>query len=47
MGNYGYLPQFPIHTTTTTLPVNILVQNKKRFAKVLISAFFLKITTCV
>jgi len=39
MGNYSYLPQFPIQTATTMLPVNIL-QYKKLFAKVLISALF-------
>jgi hypothetical protein len=33
MGNYTYLPQFPIHTATTMLPVKILLLYKKRFAK--------------
>jgi len=40
MGNYSYLPHFPIHTATTMLPVNILVKHKKCLAKVLISALF-------
>jgi len=40
MGNYSYLPQFPIHISSTLLPVNILLKYKKHFAKVLISALF-------
>ena len=43
MSDYSYLPQFPIHISTTLLPVNILLKYKKHFAKVLISAFFFKI----
>ena len=46
MGNYNYLPKLPMHTATTMLPVNILLQYKTRLAKVLILAFFL-ITNCV
>jgi len=42
MGNYSYLFQFPIHTATVMLPLNILLQYKKRFATVLISTVFLK-----
>ena len=38
MGNYSYLPQFPIPTATTMLPVDILLQYNKHFAKQLISA---------
>jgi len=40
MGNYSYLPKLPIYTATTVLPVNILLQYKQRFAKVLIAALF-------
>ena len=43
MGNYSYLPKLPICTATTVLPVNILLQYKQRFAKVLIAALFLKL----
>lgn len=39
MGNYSYIPQFPIQTATTVRPVNI-VQYKKLFAKVYISVLF-------
>jgi len=38
--NHSYLPHFPIHISTTLLPVNILLKYKKHFAKVLISALF-------
>ena len=47
MSDYSYLPQFPIHISTTLLPVNILLKYKKHFAKVLISAFFLKLLLSV
>jgi len=40
MGNYSYLPQFPAHAATIMLRVNILLQHKKHFAKVLISYIF-------
>ena len=42
MGNYSHLLQVPIQTATTTLSANILLQYKKRLAKVLISALFFK-----
>jgi len=41
MGNYSHLLRVPIQTATTTVPVNILLQYKKRLAKVLISTRFL------
>jgi hypothetical protein len=47
MGKYSYLIEFPIHTATTMLLVNILLQYKKSSEKVLISASFFKITKCV
>ena len=44
MGNYSYLPQFPIQTATTVLPLNTFYKKKKHFAKVLIdSSPFLKL----
>jgi hypothetical protein len=43
MVSYSYLSQFPIHTATTVLPVNSLLQYKKRFVKVFISTVFLKL----
>jgi len=46
MGNYSYLTQFPIHTATKMLPVNILLQYKKCSEKVLISASFFNYCVC-
>jgi hypothetical protein len=46
MGKYSYLIEFPIHTATAMLLVNILLQYKKCSEKVLISASFF-ITKCV
>ena len=43
MGNCSYLSQFPIHTTTIMLSVNILVQYKKLFTAVFISTVSLKL----
>ena len=43
MANCSYLPQFPLHAATIMLPVNILLQYKKHFAKVLISTLFFKL----
>jgi hypothetical protein len=40
MGNYSFLPQFTVHAAIIMLPVNILLQYKKYFAKVLISTLF-------
>jgi len=33
MSNYNYLPQFPIYTATTMMPVNTLLHYKKHFEK--------------
>ena len=47
MGNYSYLPHFPIHTATTMQPLNILSKHKKHLAKLLISALLKNYQVCV